>query len=359
MSENVQIYSNKQLLDNVVIIRPILIILLVFYHAFAIYSGAWAPIEGFPEVPAYWWLDKLSYAFMLEMFVFVSGYVFGFQIRTKGEVKLQVKQLFWGKFKRLMMPCMVFSLLYILLFGNIMQPVQKTLYSLLNGVGHMWFLPMLFWCFVGIKVIEKLHLKPKWTLPLLLAASLVKFLPLPLRMGSAMYYLLFFYVGYILQREDIALEKFNTLKHCLAVTLTFLILFPSLTLLRQNLGCVTAGGNLIDNQFVVKVIILSLSELMQVTYAFVGLWMLLVWVGYAEKQRKSPIPQWITNIGNLCFGVYLLQQFILKGLYDHTNLPGILGCYWLPWVGFVVALMGSVAMAQLLLKTKIGRFLIG
>ena len=146
--------SNKRLAD-VVVIRNILIVLLVFYHAFAIYSGAWSPIKGFPEIKTYWWLDKLSYAFMLELFVFVSGYVFGYQVRVKGESKLQAKDLFWGKFKRLMIPCMVFSLLYILLFGHITQPIQKTLYGLMNGVGHMWFLPMLFWCFVGTWIIEK------------------------------------------------------------------------------------------------------------------------------------------------------------------------------------------------------------
>lgn len=163
--------KKKIRLDEVTLIRPVLIVLLVFYHAFAIYSGAWAPIEGFPEVPVYWWLDKLSYAFMLEMFVFISGYVFGFQVRTKGNMKLQAKALFWSKFKRLMIPCIVFSLLYILLFGKIAQPVQITLYSLLNGVGHMWFLPMLFWCFVGIWLIEKLRMKPRWILSLLLLNS--------------------------------------------------------------------------------------------------------------------------------------------------------------------------------------------
>lgn len=109
----------QKLLANVVIIRPILIVLLVFYHAFAPFSGAWEPIGGYPMIRTYWWLDKLSYAFMLEMFVFVSGYVFGYQVRTKGESKLEAKNLFWGKFKRLMIPCMVFSLLYVILLGEI------------------------------------------------------------------------------------------------------------------------------------------------------------------------------------------------------------------------------------------------
>ena len=234
--------NQNKLIQEVVVIRPILIVLLVFYHAFAIYSGAWAPIEGFPDVPAYWWLDKLSYAFMLEMFVFVSGFVFGYQVRTKGEIKLQAKALFWGKFKRLMIPCMVFSLLYVLLFGNIGQPIQNTLYDMLNGAGHMWFLPMLFWCFVGVWVIEKLRLKSRWVLPLLLLASMVSFLPLPFRMGIAMYYMVFFYVGYILQKEDVSLVRFYTLKHSIAATAAFLVLFPTLTLLKANLGSLIGGG---------------------------------------------------------------------------------------------------------------------
>ena len=349
----------KKLLYNVSIIRPILLVLLVFYHAFAIYSGAWAPIEGYPEVQAYWWLDKLSYAFMLEMFVFISGYVFGFQVRTKGEEKLKAKNLLWGKFKRLMIPCMVFSLLYILLFGNITQPVQKTLYGLVNGVGHMWFLPMLFWCFVGVWVIEKLHLIPKVILPILVVASLVSFLPLPLRLSGTMYYMLFFYVGYILQKEDVSLERFYTLKHSVLTLLLCCVLFPTFTLLKEKLGNASGGGNAVDNQLIIKALNLSLSKLLQIIYAFVGLAMLFVFVGYKEKGRKGEIPQWLTSFGNLCFGVYLLQQFILKGLYNYTELPAILGCYGLPWVGFIVTLISSVLIAFLMVKTKIGRFLIG
>lgn len=238
--------SNNKL-TNVIVIRTVLIVLLVFYHAFAIYSGAWAPLQGFPEIKAYWWLDKLSYAFMLELFVFISGFVFGYQVRLKGERKLQAKSLFWGKFKRLIIPSIIFSLLYILLLGNIKQPVQNILYELLNGVGHMWFLPMLFWCFVGVWVIEKLHLKPRLVIPLLVLASIGFFLPMPLRMGLAMYYMLFFYAGYIIQKNDISLDWLYT-KHCAIITtIAFIILFPILTVMKEKIGATLIGGGVIIN----------------------------------------------------------------------------------------------------------------
>lgn len=253
-----------------------------------------------------------------------------------------------------MIPCIVFSLLYILLLGNITQPVQKTLYGLVNGVGHMWFLPMLFWCFVGVWIIEKIHLKPKWAIPLLILASLVSFLPLPLRMGTAMYYMVFFYVGYIIQRNDVSLDWLYTKRSAIITTISFVILFPLLTLLKKQIGASPTGG---DNQLVTRVLGFAVQRALQLVYAFMGIMMTLSWVGYYLKRHT--VPQWMDQVSALSFGVYLVQQFILKGLYDHTAFPSLLGCYWLPWVGFVVALFGSLLIAWLLRKTKTGLALIG
>lgn len=345
----------KQILPDVVVIRNILIVLLVFYHAFAIYSGAWKPIDGFPEIKIYWWLDKLSFAFMLELFVFISGYVFGFQVRIKGDSKLQAKILFWGKFKRLIIPSIIFSLLYILLLGNIRQPIQKTVYDLFNGYAHMWFLPMLYWCFVGVWIIEKIHLKSKWAILLLVVATMGSFLPLPLRMGEAMYYMLFFYIGYVIQKKELSLDWLYSKRYAIISSIAFIILFPSLTLLKEQFGTIQMGGG--DNQLVIKVVIAIAQQVLKLVYAFVGIVMMLSLVGCYLKRHV--VPKLMEQIGALSFGVYLFQQFILKGLYDHTILPTLLGCYWLPWVGFIIAMVGSIIISLLFIKTKTGRFLIG
>lgn len=351
----------KHLLTNVAIIRPVLVVLLVFYHAFAIYASAWDPIPGFPVIQTYWWLDKLSLAFMLEAFVFVAGYVFGYQVRTSGESKLEARNLFSGKFKRLIIPCMVFSLLYILLFGNIRQPIVKTLYDLVNGYGHMWFLPMLFWCFVGVWIIEKLKLHAGIVVTILFVFSIFSFAPLPLRIGSALYFMFFFYAGYFIQRKNIRLDRFY--RPCYAITLlvSFSIVFPALTLFRESVELLIAKGtgDLIDNQMVEKAIVLSLSNTAKLIYASIGLAMMFVIVGLLETKRGSPLPNWFITIGSLCMGVYLFQQFILKGLYLNTALPAIVGPIWLPWIGFIIALVVSLFLSYLMRLTKAGRFLIG
>lgn len=184
------------ILSDVVLIRLLLIVLLVMYHAFAPYCGGWEPLPGQETILAYWWIGRAAYSFMLPSFVFISGYVFGFQVRRKGERVLNFKNIIVAKIKRLILPCVIFSLLYILMFADHAQLSVRSIYQILNGVGHMWFLPMLFWCFVGVYIIEKLKLSNKLVIPLLILASIfLSIWPFPLRIGKALYYLQFFMLG--------------------------------------------------------------------------------------------------------------------------------------------------------------------
>ena len=351
---------SPKILNDVAVIRPILIVLLVFYHAFLIFQGGWGSDGQFPEVKTYWWLDKLSYSFLLEMFVFISGYVLGYQVRLKGESTLSARPFFWKKIKRLIIPSIVFSILYIVLFGDISQPILKTLYSILNGVGHMWFLPMLFWCFVIVWLIEKLELRPRLVFPLLLLCSICSFFPLPFRIGVSMYYWLFFYLGFYLQRNSIDLEKFYSSRWLIGLIALFLVLFPSLTLVQERLVKLVPGGALLSGESILfKVIRVSLSNTAKIIYSSVGVAMLFCIVGFFEKSRTDSLPQWVISVGGLCMGVYLFQQFILKLLYFHTDLPSLVSSLWLPWIGFSISLAGSLLLSFLLHKTRTGRFLIG
>lgn len=61
------------------------------------------------------------------------------------------------KAERLILPSVVFSLVYWQLFnGDITDLVGggKIVISVLSGVGHLWYLPVLFWCFVSLWIVE-------------------------------------------------------------------------------------------------------------------------------------------------------------------------------------------------------------
>ena len=81
----------------------------------------------------------------------------------------------------------------------------------------------------------KLNFEPHFVYPLLLLCSICSFFPLPFRIGVSMYYMFFFYVGYHLQRNNINLEKFYSLRWIVGLIASFLVLFPSLTVVQQYL----------------------------------------------------------------------------------------------------------------------------
>ena len=120
------------------------------------------------------------------------------------------------------------------------------------------------------------------------------------------------------------------------------------------MACRKWGGG--DNQTVI-VISYSLRRLIQVVYASAGIVMTLSIVGCYLKRHS--INDWLIQVGELSFGVYLFQQFILKAIYYHTPVPEIVGCWYLPWVSFLFTLISSMALSWLFRKTHVGRFLIG
>ena len=90
-------------------------------------------------------------------------------------------------------------------------------------------------------------------------------------------------------------------------------------------------------------------------------WYLHSWLGIAAMMLSAVL--WCNNhslsnqyikLGGYCFGVYIFQQFILQYLYYYTSLPLITGL-WLPWVGFVLALLVSFALTYIFKLTKIGK----
>lgn len=355
MSEPVS--SHKSLLTNVVIVRPLLVVLLVFYHAFAIYSGGWKPINGFPEIRLYWWLDKLSYAFMLELFVLISGYVFGYQVRTKGDYKLKAKYLIPNKIKRLMLPSVLFSILYYCIFrGFSTQSIIKTVYEIIIGTGHMWFLPMLFMCFLIIMVVERFNITPKILIPILFIISCCPLPQLPINLNQTFYFFSFFYLGYFVQRKDVDFTKYYNTKTCFILGALFFVLFSSLTMINDKISYTIEATNITIG---LKAIALAFNNFSRVIFSITGIAWVFCIISVLEKKNRIVIHQWIIEFGGLSMGVYIFQQFVLKLLYNYSNLPYWAGPYFLPWLGFFITLFGSVILTWIFLKTRVGRALIG
>ncbi len=172
--------------------RLLLISMLLSYHAFAPFYGGWPHFPGQECFSSYTWLARYLYSFFLEGFVFISGILAGYQL-LKHPIKEMGLRYILKKGKRLILPSIVLSILYFILFYEWVD-LRYFIIRIISGCGHMWFLPMLFWCFIGLWICEKINIHPYLVL---VVAVLLCFATrnVPLQVGRAMYYFLFFYIG--------------------------------------------------------------------------------------------------------------------------------------------------------------------
>lgn len=348
--------SNRKILQDVVFIRLILILLLVLYHSFAMYCEAWPMPNGIHCDKAYWWIGAFSYSFLLETFVFISGYVFGYQVREKFNGNVDLYNTVISKAKRLLIPSVVFSVIYLLCF-NSSEGTSLTwqVYNVINGEGHMWYLPMLFWCFVAIFIAEKLRIPSRYVILLAILASVFSIFTLPLRLSTTAYYFIFFYCGYLMQRNDIHFESKIKVKYCFIFVALFLLVFVLSKIALTDKNVLSFAEQSLKNKLIVNLG----ARVSTILYSALGLASVYSFVNLILNRGDINAGKIMIQLSGYCFGVYIFQQFILKLFMYNTSIINVFGSYWLPWVAFVVALVVSITMSWAFVKTRVGRFLVG
>lgn len=339
----------KSQVQEIALIRPIIIIALVLMHAFTMYAGLWPMPEGIHTVQAYYWIQKISFGCLLESFTLISGYLFAQQLASRN---VSFWQLMWKKAKRLLLPCWFFGIIYALLcYKNLWEEPIVLTYRIISGLGHLWYLVMLFWCFILSFCIEKIAIPKQYKIGLILLLLLLSIKKIPMQLSATMYYVFFFYMGMILCKYSQWIRNFATYKKILIGVFIYLLLLVSGTILIEQ----AKMGNLslLNNQVAIAYFCLFIK----LTYSIIGCVVLWLWATtYCSRHKLHPT---IIKFGGLCFGVYIFQQIALDLLYYHTSLPQVVGSYYLPFIGFATALLVSILFTYLIRLTKFGKFLIG
>lgn len=333
--------NNQTRLYEMDLMRPLIIILMVMMHSFSMYAGGWEMPKGIIDVPAYKWIQVVSYGCMLEAFTFISGYIFGFQLSKK---KLKFLPMVLSKLKRLIVPSIIFSSLYIIIFdiiagwGGVIY-WKSIICSIIFSAGHLWFLPMLFWCFIITWFLNRLAINEKIKLAGLFIISIVAVIPMPINLNAVFHYIPFFYLGVYLYNNP-----FQKINKRLIITLFFFffLLLITVTLYRDSHDVISDG---------IKVVLWYVKQL----YSSLGtLGVFLVCKKIGEKYNYSNI---LAQFNACCFGIYIFHQFVLMFLFYYSPLPTICGSYLLPWCGLLCAFFFSYGLTWILRKTKFRNFL--
>jgi peptidoglycan/LPS O-acetylase OafA/YrhL len=334
-------------------LRLIVIVLLVAYHAFCPYAGHWEAVADGWKVVAYKWICNVSYLVMLETFTLISGYLFGYQmLRKQGEMSLST--LLLSKGQRLLLPSVLFGTIYLFLFKDgAHQPFLDNCKSILYGVGHMWYLPMLFTCFICTWAFYRFHLKSYIVIPLLFVLTSVSFTGSDILqvLDINPYYLLFFYLGFCIKAYSFDPMPYAKVKYILPLIGLSMVCYHIANRYRA------VEVQFVDiPSFAVALQSQDFFRSLHSIPATIALYLMSMSLIYTKHVTLS---QRLVRLTGMCFGVYLFQEFILRLVYYYSPIPQYAGPYLLPWIGFIAALILSLLFTKLFLSTKVGRWLIG
>jgi len=344
----------QKLLYEVSIIRPLIITLLVLLHSFTkIAKGAVGCCNDYQLIEGYQWLVWFIQGFRIETIALVAGYVFSYQSHDLGR-SYRFWPFVWKKFKRLIIPMLVFGVVYYFLFLYSADTftLKGFVVELLSGCGHLWFLPMLFWCFITIWLVDHFKLNSWWLLVLLAAVSVIPTRPLPLGFSRLPHFLFYVYGGYFLwTKRDWLLEHCLSWRWIIAFWTVYVILvivnhtiLPEVSELTGTMG---------------KIVEFGLGRTTKLLMAVCGIMALYLTVCHFTTQEGFKPKSWVIAASDNCYGVYVYHQFVLTLLYFFTPFVSFVHPLVVPWLGFAIIMTVSLLLTWLTLKSKTGRLLIG
>lgn len=172
-------------------LRILFTIIVVVYHALCPFSVKWGN-EGngiYPLLPFYNWLAVFLGNIHMAFFTFVAGYLFRYQYCRISDFR----SLIVKKSRRLLIPYLFWGIILFL-------TLDYTYLDLVKGISHLWFLLMLFWCFVVGYIFLKFR-RYRWIIGIftVVANLLSSFVPEYLAFKNLVGYLPYFIIGMLIE----------------------------------------------------------------------------------------------------------------------------------------------------------------
>lgn len=325
----------KQHIEEIGIMRFILILCIVIGHTFAVYSlksAPWPLPDGISAVPEYRWFNEVFISFALQTFVFVSGY-----LMALSENKREITRIKFIKKKaiRLLIPTLIFGLAYLYLIDtNVhIKSIRYFIYYLINGPGHLWFLPMLFFCFVGaIFFTPRKNMSILYWLILLGVSFMSIFMPNITRISQACFYFIFFIEGYFFYSWGRAAH------------------------LPDNKYVIVSGGVILLALIIFKVWIFEFEPEHSKYLSFISKLLLGLfgapYLLFLCQRLKKYETLCLIGTWNGFMGVYIFHQFILRYLLYQTQVLNHINPYLYPVLLFIITMILSIVLTLVFMNNR-------
>jgi len=338
-----QIVSQK--IDDLDLLRVLAITLVVLRHTFSPFTKDWNVSVYYDYSLPLDFIGQYISTLSMPLFVFISGYIFSYlrnDLKKYSTYKILIKK----KIKRLLIPYFLLGPIYIYLFLDF-KYYSDFLLNLWKGCGHLWFLLMLFLLFLFYYPFETFFKKNIYKSIVLSLLIFVVALPLyyfrltPL--GDACKYLVFFHIGYLFfnNKNTVLLYIKNKAKYfIISHFLLYVVCFAINISLKNNLHLI------LINHF--KVVILGVLSI----FFIHGYFSMII------SDAKKKYQKFINAINQNSYYIYILHQPILVTIFN-IEFVKLLDPNILIITAFLVTFTFSLLLSNLVMKHKIGRFIIG
>lgn len=330
-------------LDYISLIRLLCIIIVAFFHCYGMmFCDSFFPSTVLIYKDLYWTINQCIFInIAMPMFVFISGYLFKYLLSIG-------KYTTWGNlFKkkgiRIILPYFVFGVFFMIVTNDLdWITLFKGLYW------HLWFLPMLFWCFMlGYSINRIISNKSIFSKCLLLLLLYIgtwfpKFLPNIFGLHYMSQWFFWFYGGmFLYEYKDVIYKKIMQYKMYI-----FFILFYIVVWLIHP---IEYGDNYWLNTISIFLLLVSICYILNRANV------------YDNKGIKN-----LVHFSKYSFGIYIFHNWIAVLLISSTakrlfNLEclAINHVYLFPFCFAIITICISWLCSWLIMKTKIGKILIG
>lgn len=326
-------------LKEIDIIRCIVVLMVVLVHTAAPHTGAWPLPAELPGNMTLLYIGKLCYCGMLETFVFISGFLLG-QKPLPSDASTK-KRLIYNRFIRLYIPCIIFGIIAVAVINGYDQILSKSA-KIIQGIYHLWFLPVLLWCFV-LEVLLVQRIK-RFSLPILAILAILPYPGMPFNINTSLYYLFFFHLGYTVCKNKERVYMILNKRATILASLTFAIILLTVSFRYMNLVIEIGNAPAIISK---ALTIMSLTTIRFITS--LPIIVIYIWVGI--KLGESMIYKFALFIAKYSLGIYIFQEIIIRILYYKLHIFILFpGTYAL--LIFIMTIIISLLITILLSQNK-------
>lgn len=320
---------NSHRINSIVYTRIIAMLMVVLFHSALYYTSTWSSYEGAPNIRFISIICGLLNNIDMPAFVFIAGYLSSKKLRfTLFDSIIFLK----SKVFRLLIPYFIWGIIEVSCFN---YPLNE----LFTGVAHLWFLLMLFICFVLAEISNKLTNNYSTIKPLIFVISLCIFW-LYYYLGfndhiKVIYYFPIFIFG--------SIYGFFSSRQKVSV-FSILVLLSALMFLVNKMILNIA----VFNFYCVQLVFMLIPPILIECFVFWG-------------SEKKQVKNYVLKLDKYSMGIYIFHHFVIQLVLSFSFIRDFLNTNWLFGVLFLfsVSSISAYLLTSFFRENKYLSYLIG